>query len=66
MEKCLEGKVGQGLKCLSLFSPEQGRLRGGLVTAYSCSQEQRGGADLCSLVTTTGHKGMVWSWFACK
>lgn len=36
------------------------------MTAYSPSWEQREGADLCFLVTATGHKGMAWRCFTCK
>ena len=42
----------------SLFSPEKRRLREGLMVAYSSSHdEQRGSAELHSLVTTTKLEG---------
>jgi len=53
MVKGLEGKMcEEQLKSLSVFSPEQRRLRGGFMAAA---------APLYSLVTVKGPEGMAWS-----
>jgi len=44
------------LRSLGLFSPEQGRLRGGLMAAAAPHREQRGSAELCSLWQRQGPK----------
>ena len=56
-----EGKMyEEQLRSLGLFSPEQRRLREGLVVAAAPHREQRGSADL-SLVTATVPDGTAWS-----
>jgi len=48
--KGLQGKVcEEGLRALGLLSPEQGRLRGGLMAAAAPHREWRGSAELCSV-----------------
>jgi len=48
--KGLQGKVcEEGLRALGLLSPEQGRLRGGLMAAAAPHRERRGSAELCSV-----------------
>jgi len=41
--------VGGAAEALGVLSPEQGRLRGGLMAAEAPHREQRGSAELCSL-----------------
>jgi len=54
MVKGLESKVGEEqMRSLGLFSPEQSRLRRGLMAATVPHRERRGSAELCSLGTTT-------------
>ena len=54
-EGCKDGETSEGKVCektlrsLSLFSPEPGRLRGGLMAAAAPHRERRGSAELCSL-----------------
>lgn len=46
----LEGKTyEEQLKSLGVFSSEQSRLSGGLMTAYSSTQGAEGTAELCFL-----------------
>ena len=48
--KVLEGKIHKKqLRSLDVLSPEQGRLRGGLMAAAAPHRERRGSAELCSL-----------------
>jgi len=47
------------LQPLCVFSPEQSRLRGGLMAAAAPHGEWRSSAELCSLVTAAGPE--VWS-----
>ena len=47
MAKGLKGKTYEWLRALGLFSPEQRRLRGGLMAAAVPHREQRGSATLC-------------------
>jgi len=50
MGKGLQGRIcEEGLRCLGLFSPEQRRMRGGLMAAYSFSQGSRGVALMYAL-----------------
>jgi len=45
-----ESKVcEEQLRSLGVFSPEQGRLRGGLMAAAAPPRERRDSAELCSL-----------------
>jgi len=54
-EDCEDGEEHEGKVCeeqlrsLGLFSPEQGRLRGGLMAAAAPHREWRGSTELCSL-----------------
>jgi len=62
MGKDLEGKTNEEwLRPPCLFSLEQSRLRGGLMAATAPHREQRGSAELCSLETAAGLKGIAWS-----
>ena len=48
--KGLESKMDEEwLKSFGLCSPEQSRLRGGLMVAAAPHRERRGSAELCSL-----------------
>ena len=52
MEKDLEDKMYEmWLRSLGLFSAEQSRMREGLMAAAAPHREQRGSAELCSLLT---------------
>jgi len=45
-----EGKVcEEQLRSLGVFSPEQGRLRGGLMAAAAPPRERRDSTELCNL-----------------
>ena len=64
MVKALAGKMYEVmLRSLGLLNPEKRRLRGGLMAACSSSEgEERGSAELCSLVTGNGvelHQGRI-------
>ena len=48
--KVLEGKIHKKqLRSVDVLSPEQSRLRGGLMAAAAPHRERRGSAELCSL-----------------
>ena len=48
--------------CGAAEGPEQRRLRGGLMAAYSSSQgEWSSSVELCNLVTAAGPRGTAWS-----
>jgi len=42
-------RVKEQLRCLGVLSPEQSRLRGGLMAAAAPHREQRGSTELCSV-----------------
>ena len=60
MAKGLEDRMyEEQLRSLDFLSPEQSRLRGGVMAAAAPHREQRGSADPISLVTETGPEEMA-------
>jgi len=65
--KGLEGRgCEKWLRFFDLFSPEQSKLRGGLVAAAAPAGSRRGSMKLCSLGTVTGPEGAAWSCKLCQ
>jgi len=62
IEKSLEVRMyEEQLRFLVSFLSGKRRVRGGLMAAAAPHREQRGSAELCSLVTATRPDGTAWN-----